>query len=61
LAAEDAVEGRVWTPVAARFAADALARHVRPISDHRGSAAYRLAMAKSLIEKFAFETTEAAA
>ena len=60
-AAEDAVEGRLWTPAAARLAADAVARHVRPISDHRGSAAYRLAMAKSLLEKFAFETTEAAA
>ena len=30
-----------------------------PLSDHRGSAAYRLALAQSLIEKFWWETREA--
>jgi xanthine dehydrogenase small subunit len=39
-----------------------LAEHPQgPISDHRGSADYRLAMAKSLLEKFAYEAGSAAA
>jgi xanthine dehydrogenase small subunit len=33
-----------------------LERTLHPMSDHRGSAAYRLAMAWSLVEKFFFET-----
>ena len=59
--AERAVEGRVWDPAAARAAREAVLRAVRPISDHRGSAGYRLAMAQSLIDKFAHETVERAA
>jgi xanthine dehydrogenase small subunit len=37
-----------------------LARTLRPMSDHRGSTAYRLAMAKNLVEKFLldFPTTQ---
>jgi xanthine dehydrogenase small subunit len=35
---------------------DVLARTLKPISDHRGSAAYRLALAQSLLEKFRWET-----
>src|SRR5205085_9772808 len=31
---------------------EALARTLKPISDHRGSAAYRLALAQNLLEKF---------
>ena len=38
-----------------------LARTLKPISDHRGSAEYRLAVAQSLIEKFWWERQEAAA
>jgi xanthine dehydrogenase small subunit len=32
-----------------------LERELKPISDHRGSAEYRLAVASSLIEKFWWE------
>jgi xanthine dehydrogenase small subunit len=59
--AEQAVEGRRWNLTAARRAADPVARLLRPISDHRGSADYRLAMAQSLLEKFAWETSKEAA
>jgi xanthine dehydrogenase small subunit len=59
--AEQAVEGRTWNAAAVRRAQDVVMRSLRPISDHRGSADYRLAMAKSLLEKFAYEGgTEAA-
>jgi xanthine dehydrogenase small subunit len=34
---------------------ESLARILKPIGDHRGSAAYRLALAQSLFEKFCFE------
>ncbi len=34
---------------------ESLARALKPISDHRGSAAYRLALAQSLFEKFCYE------
>ena len=61
LGAEQAIEGRRWSTSAAHLAQEEIARAVRPISDHRGSAAYRLAMAKSLVEKFAWETLEEAA
>jgi xanthine dehydrogenase small subunit len=40
-------------------AKEAIARTLHPISDHRGSAAYRLAMAQSLLDKFLFETSKA--
>jgi len=35
-----------------------LDRTLRPISDHRGSADYRREVAKSLVEKFWFESQE---
>jgi xanthine dehydrogenase small subunit len=38
-----------------RRAREILARTLRPISDHRGSAAYRLALAQNLLEKFRLE------
>jgi len=53
--AEQAVEGRTWSTAAIRKAQDAILRTLRPISDHRGSADYRLAMAASLLNKFAYE------
>ena len=39
---------------------DILERTLQPISDHRGSAAYRLALAQSLLEKFWWEQHEEA-
>ncbi len=59
--AEEAVEGRRWSASAIRQAQDAVVRGLRPISDHRGSADYRLAMAKSLLDKFAYEAGKEAA
>jgi xanthine dehydrogenase small subunit len=47
--------GSPWRPEAVGRAQESLARTLQPISDHRGSAAYRLAVSQSLLEKFAFE------
>jgi xanthine dehydrogenase small subunit len=38
-------------------AKDVLRRTLRPVSDHRGSAGYRLAMAQSLLDKFLWSVT----
>ena len=38
-----------------RRAREVLARTLKPISDHRGSAQYRLALAQNLLDKFHFE------
>jgi xanthine dehydrogenase small subunit len=54
--AENAVSGRVWDESAVARAARAIDATLRPIGDHRGSAAYRLAVSKSLVEKFWWET-----
>jgi len=51
--AERAIEGARWTPSAVRPAQEILNRILHPISDHRGSAAYRVALACNLLEKFA--------
>lgn len=59
--AEQAVEGRTWSAAAIHKAQDVILRSLRPISDHRGSADYRLAMAKSLLDKFAYEAGREAA
>jgi len=40
---------------------DLLARTLKPLSDHRGSAAWRLALAQSLFEKFWYERSRVAA
>jgi xanthine dehydrogenase small subunit len=61
LAAEDAVLGQRWNDAAVERAQAALDRTLRPMSDHRGSAEYRLAVSKSLIAKFLWERREAAA
>jgi len=58
---ERALLGRPWNPSAVRAAQDAVAGMLTPLSDHRGSAAYRLAVAQSLIEKCWWETREAEA
>jgi xanthine dehydrogenase small subunit len=51
-AAEEAVVGQRWNEAAVERAQAALDRTLWPISDHRGSAEYRLAVAKSLLAKF---------
>jgi xanthine dehydrogenase small subunit len=50
--AERTIEGTRFDRNDARVAAETLQRHLKPIGDHRGSAAYRLAMAASLLNKF---------
>jgi xanthine dehydrogenase small subunit len=60
--AEAAIVGLRWNESAVHAAQDVLARTLQPISDHRGSAKYRLALAQNLLEKFWWEQqTEAAA
>jgi xanthine dehydrogenase small subunit len=60
LQAEDGLLGRVWDDSAIQRAQEILERTLKPISDHRGSAAYRLALAQSLLEKFWWEQHEEA-
>ena len=50
--AEEAALGQPWNQLAVERIQRELARALKPIDDHRGSAAYRLAVAKSFIEKF---------
>ena len=52
---EEAVVGRLWNDDAVERAQQAIDRTLTPLSDHRGSAAYRLEVAKSLIERFLWE------
>lgn len=54
-----ALVGRTWNQAAVLAAQQAVAAAIAPMDDHRGSAAYRLAVAQSLIEKFWWETREA--
>src|SRR5580698_6900044 len=61
MAAEEAILGQRWNDAAVERAQAALDRTLSPISDHRGSAGYRLAVAKSLVAKFLWERQEAAA
>ncbi len=60
-AAEEAMIGQRWNESTVRRVQSILARTLHPISDHRGSAEYRLAVAQSLVEKFFWERREAAA
>jgi xanthine dehydrogenase small subunit len=60
ISAEDAVVGQRWNGAAVERAQAALDRTLQPISDHRGSAEYRLAIAKSLVGKFLWDRREAA-
>ena len=53
--AEHELIGMRWNRDAVDRAKRAIASTLRPLSDHRGSAAYRLAMAQSLVDKFFFE------
>jgi xanthine dehydrogenase small subunit len=59
--AEGAVVGSRWNEAPVHRAQDILARTLHPISDHRGSAAYRLALAQNLLEKFWWEQQAEAA
>jgi xanthine dehydrogenase small subunit len=60
-AAEEAVLGERWNQASVERVQAALERTLKPIGDHRGSAEYRLEVAKSLVEKFWWERQEAAA
>jgi xanthine dehydrogenase small subunit len=60
LKAEDALHGRLWDESAIHRAQEILEQTLQPISDHRGSAAYRLALAQSLLEKFWWEQRKGA-
>ena len=53
--AEDAVTGSAWDDAAVHRVQQILAGTLRPLSDHRGSAPYRLEVAQSLVEKFWWE------
>jgi len=59
--AEDELIGHAWNHAALRRAQRAIERTLQPMSDHRGSAAYRLALTQSLLEKFRHELEAAAA
>jgi xanthine dehydrogenase small subunit len=50
--AEDALLGAPWNFAAVERAQKILALTLHPIGDHRGSAAYRLALAQNLLAKF---------
>jgi xanthine dehydrogenase small subunit len=56
--AEAALADGGWSESALRRAQEILARTLRPISDHRGSAEYRLALSQSLLEKFWWQRRE---
>jgi xanthine dehydrogenase small subunit len=60
-AAEDALMGLVWGESAVGAAQRAIAAVLRPMSDHRGSAEYRLAVSQTLLEKFFHQTRRAEA
>ena len=60
-AAEETMLGQRWNDAAVERVQTALGKTLEPISDHRGSAEYRLAVAKSLIAKFLWDRREAAA
>src|SRR5262249_28747798 len=57
-AAEEALIGQSWNEQSMKRAQGALARTLAPITDHRGSAEYRLFVAQSLIEKFRCDQME---
>jgi xanthine dehydrogenase small subunit len=57
-ACEAALIGRPWDAAAAERAADALAEDYTPLSDLRGSSAYRLAVAGNVLRRLWLETSE---
>jgi xanthine dehydrogenase small subunit len=58
--AEESLLGQPWNEASIHRTQRILERSIKPISDHRGSAAYRLALAQSLLEKFWWEQREEA-
>ncbi|HEY7012077.1 MAG TPA: xanthine dehydrogenase small subunit, partial [Streptosporangiaceae bacterium] len=60
LAAERALAGRPWTREVVAAAAEEMAEAGTPMSDHRASQAYRIAMLRNSLPKFFAETTEGA-
>jgi xanthine dehydrogenase small subunit len=60
LAAEQALAGRPWTREVVAAAAEEMAGAGTPMSDHRASQAYRIAMLRNSLLKFFAETTEGA-
>jgi xanthine dehydrogenase small subunit len=55
-AAEAAVRGRAWTQATVNAAAAALGQDFAPLTDLRGSSAYRLRSARALLQRFWLET-----
>jgi xanthine dehydrogenase small subunit len=55
-AIEDAARGKPWTPDTLAVLLDALTHVGTPLSDQRGSAAYRSAMKRNLLARFFHET-----
>ena len=58
LATEQALAGRPWTREVVAAAAEEMARAGTPMSDHRASEAYRIAMLRNSLLKFYTETHE---
>jgi xanthine dehydrogenase small subunit len=54
--AERAVAGSLWNDTAVERVCGVIERTLRPLSDHRGSADYRLQVSQRLVEKFAWES-----
>lgn len=54
-AAEEALLGRRFDEEGVALAQAAIAKTLKPLSDHRGSAEYRLEVAQAFIEKFCWE------
>ena len=54
--AENAVVGQPWNDAAVERVQRVLDHTLKPMSDHRGSAEYRLEVSKSLVEKFWWES-----
>jgi xanthine dehydrogenase small subunit len=54
--AEDTLTDQLWNEAAVGRVQDTIDRTLTPLSDHRGSKHYRLEVAKSLIEKFWWDT-----
>jgi xanthine dehydrogenase small subunit len=55
---EASLVGKPWTLRNVQAATEIIKREFKPIDDHRGSAAYRVAMLGKVLEKFFYETTE---
>jgi xanthine dehydrogenase small subunit len=58
LAAEQALAGRPWTREVVAAAAEEMARAGTPMSDHRASEAYRIAMLRNSLLKFYAQTKQ---